>query len=332
MTVREMLEQREKEYLAPFAAFSGDATREHADDECDMRTAFQRDRDRILHCNSFRRLKRKTQVFLSPEGDHYRTRLTHTLEVAQIARSMARALSLNEDLAEAAALGHDLGHTPFGHAGERALADVCPFGFYHYEQSVRVVTRLEKMGRGLNLTKQTIDAIGHHSGDVWAQTLEGQIVRYADKIAYANHDIDDAIRGGVLENGDVPFEIAEILGGNSRQRLNTMIRAVVEESRGRDRIEMEKTVKNAHAALLRFMFDNVYISSAAKTEECKAEEIVKSLYRHFAEHPEQMPEEYQLIIEREGVPRAACDYISGMTDNYAVSKYSELYLPTFWMK
>ncbi len=297
-----------------------------------MRTAFQRDRDRILHCNSFRRLKRKTQVFLSPEGDHYRTRLTHTLEVAQIARSMARALNLNEDLAEAAALGHDLGHTPFGHAGERALAQVCPHGFYHYEQSVRVVTRLEKMGRGLNLTRQTIDAIGHHSGDVWAQTLEGQIVRYADKIAYANHDIDDAIRGGVLENGDVPFEIAEILGGNSRQRLNTMIRAVVEESRGRDRIEMEKTVKNAHAALLRFMFDNVYISSAAKTEERKAEEIVKSLYRYFAEHPEQMPEEYQLIIEREGVPRAACDYISGMTDNYAVSKYSELYLPTFWMK
>ena len=297
-----------------------------------MRTAFQRDRDRILHCNSFRRLKRKTQVFLSPEGDHYRTRLTHTLEVAQIARSMARALNLNEDLAEAAALGHDLGHTPFGHAGERALAAVCPFGFYHYEQSVRVVTRLEKMGRGLNLTTQTIDAIGHHSGDVWAQTLEGQIVRYADKIAYANHDIDDAIRGGVLENGDVPFEIAEILGGNSRQRLNTMIRAVVEESRGRDRIEMEKTVKNAHAALLRFMFDNVYISSAAKTEERKAEEIVKSLYQYFAEHPEQMPEEYQLIIEQEGVPRAACDYISGMTDNYAVSKYSELYLPNFWMK
>ncbi|MBO5783729.1 MAG: deoxyguanosinetriphosphate triphosphohydrolase [Clostridia bacterium] len=332
MTVREILEAREKEYLSSFAAHSCDATREYADEECDMRTAFQRDRDRILHCNSFRRLKRKTQVFLSPEGDHYRTRLTHTLEVAQIARSMARALNLNEDLAEAAALGHDLGHTPFGHAGERALAEVCPFGFYHYEQSVRVVTRLEKMGRGLNLTRQTIDAIGHHSGDVWAQTLEGQIVRYADKIAYANHDIDDAIRGGVLENGDVPFEIAEILGGNSRQRLNTMIRAVVEESRGRDRIEMEKTVKNAHAALLRFMFDNVYISSAAKTEERKAEEIVKSLYRYFAEHPEQMPEEYQLIIEREGIPRAACDYISGMTDNYAVSKYSELYLPTFWMK
>ena len=332
MTVREMLEAREKEYLSSFAAHSCDATREHEDEECDMRTAFQRDRDRILHCNSFRRLKRKTQVFLSPEGDHYRTRLTHTLEVAQIARSMARALNLNEDLAEAAALGHDLGHTPFGHAGERALAQVCPFGFYHYEQSVRVVTRLEKMGRGLNLTKQTIDAIGHHSGEVWPQTLEGQIVRYADKIAYANHDIDDAIRGGILENGDVPFEIAEILGGNSRQRLNTMIRAVVEESRGCDRIEMEKTVKNAHAALLRFMFDNVYISSAAKTEECKAEEIVKSLYRYFVEHPEQMPEEYQLIIEREGVPRAACDYISGMTDNYAVSKYSELYLPTFWMK
>ena len=332
MTVRDMLEAREREYLSPFAALSCHATREREDAECDMRTAFQRDRDRILHCNSFRRLKRKTQVFLSPEGDHYRTRLTHTLEVAQIARSMARALNLNEDLAEAAALGHDLGHTPFGHAGERALAEVCPFGFYHYEQSVRVVTRLEKMGRGLNLTKQTIDAIGHHSGEVWAQTLEGQIVRHADKIAYANHDIDDAIRGGVLENGDVPFEIAEILGGNSRQRLNTMIRAVVEESRGKERIEMEKTVKNAHAALLRFMFDNVYISSAAKTEERKAEEIVKSLYQYFVEHPEQMPEEYQLIIEQEGIPRAACDYISGMTDNYAVSKYSELYLPTFWMK
>lgn len=332
MTVRETLEQREKEYLSSFAAYSCEATREHPDKECDMRTAFQRDRDRILHCNSFRRLKRKTQVFLSPEGDHYRTRLTHTLEVAQIARSMARALSLNEDLAEAAALGHDLGHTPFGHAGERALNEVCPHGFYHYQQSVRVVARLEKMGRGLNLTRQTIDAIGHHSGDVWAQTLEGQIVRYADKIAYANHDIDDAIRGGVLENGDVPFEIAEILGGNSRQRLDTMIRAVVEESRGRDCIEMEKTVKNAHAALLRFMFDNVYITSAAKAEERKAEEIVKSLYRYFAERPEQMPEEYQMIIEQEGVSRAACDYISGMTDNYAVSKYSELFLPTFWMK
>ncbi len=332
MTVREMLEMREKEYLSIHAAQSCDATRARDEDECDMRTAFQRDRDRILHCNSFRRLKRKTQVFLSPEGDHYRTRLTHTLEVAQIARSMARALSLNEDLAEAAALGHDLGHTPFGHAGERALREVCPHGFNHYEQSVRVVTVLEKTGRGLNLTDQTVDAIGHHSGDIWAKTLEGQLVRYADKIAYANHDIDDAIRGGVLENGDVPFEIAEVLGANSRQRLNTMIRAVVEESRGKACIEMEKTVKNAHAELLRFMFDNVYISSAAKVEEKKAEEIVKSLYRHFAEHPEQMPEEYQLIIEREGVTRAACDYISGMTDNYAVNKYSELYLPAFWMK
>ncbi len=332
MTVRDMLEMREKEYLSADAAHSCDATRARAEDECDMRTAFQRDRDRILHCNSFRRLKRKTQVFLSPEGDHYRTRLTHTLEVAQIARSMARALSLNEDLAEAAALGHDLGHTPFGHAGERALREVCPHGFNHYEQSVRVVTVLEKTGRGLNLTEQTVDAIGHHSGDIWAKTLEGQLVRYADKIAYANHDIDDAIRGGVLENGDVPFEIAEVLGANSRQRLNTMIRAVVEESRGKTCIEMEKTVKNAHTELLRFMFDNVYISSAAKVEEKKAEEIVKCLYRHFAEHPEQMPEEYQLIIEREGVTRAACDYISGMTDNYAVNKYSQLYLPAFWMK
>ena len=270
MSVREMLEKRENEYLSPLAARSCEATRAREEAECDMRTAFQRDRDRILHCNSFRRLKRKTQVFLSPEGDHYRTRLTHTLEVSQIARSMARALSLNEDLAEAAALGHDLGHTPFGHAGERALREVCPHGFNHYEQSVRVVTTLEKMGRGLNLTDQTVDAIGHHSGETWAQTLEGQIVRYADKIAYVNHDIDDAIRGGVLENGDVPFEIAEVLGGNSRQRLDTMIRAVVEESRGKKCIEMEKTVKNAHAELMRFMFDNVYISSAAKVEEKKA--------------------------------------------------------------
>ncbi len=332
MTVRHMLERREKEYLSAHACHSADARRVHAEEECDMRTAFQRDRDRILHCNSFRRLKRKTQVFLSPEGDHYRTRLTHTLEVAQIARSMARALCLNEDLAEAAALGHDLGHTPFGHAGERALRVVCPHPFHHYEQSVRVVTTLEKKGRGLNLTQQTIDAIGHHSGEVLPKTLEGQIVRFADKIAYANHDVDDAIRGGILQNGDVPFEIAEVLGANSRQRLNTMIRAVVEESRGKDCIQMEKTVKDAHAELLRFMFDNVYISSAAKVEEKKAEEIVQRLYLHFSEHPEQMPEEYQLIIEKEGVPRAACDYISGMTDNYAVSKYSELYLPAFWMK
>ncbi len=327
-----MLEAREKEYLSSFAAHSCDATREYADEECDMRTAFQRDRDRILHSNSFRRLKRKTQVFLSPESDHYRTRLTHTLEVSQIARSMARALNLNEDLAEAGALGHDLGHTPFGHAGERALREVCPFGFNHFEQSARVVTTLEKNGRGLNLTKQTIDAIGHHSGDILPSTLEGQVVRLADKIAYANHDIDDAIRGGVLQNGDVPFEIAEVLGANSRTRLNTMIRAVVEESRGKDCIEMEKTVKNAHAELLRFMFDNVYINSVAKLEEGKAEEIVKKLYLHFEKHPEQMPDMYQLIIERDGVSRAACDYIAGMTDNYAVAKFSELYLPTFWMK
>ncbi len=331
MNVREMLEQRERECLSKYAALSCNAHRAKPEEECDLRTAYQRDRDRILHCNSFRRLKRKTQVFLSPEGDHYRTRLTHTLEVAQIGRTIARALSLNEDLVEAAALGHDLGHTPFGHAGERALREICPHGFNHYEQSVRVLTSLEKHGRGLGVTDEVLDAVLHHSSTgASARTLEGQIVQAADKIAYANHDVDDAIRGGILQNGDIPYEIASVLGPNSRKRIDTMVLAVVDKSMGKPGIEMEQTVKNALVGLIRFMFEHVYISSAAKTEEGKAQQIVQRLYQYFVEHPHAMPDEYKLIAERDGVTRAACDYISGMTDNYAVTVYTELFLPTFW--
>ena len=332
MNVREMLEQRERDTLSPRAALSEKAERRVPIEECDMRTAFQRDRDRILHAKAFLRLKRKTQVFLSPEGDHYRTRRTNTLEVAQIARSIARALRLNEDLCEAAALGHDLGHTPFGHAGERALREVFPPGFNHYEQSVRVVTRLEHVGRGLNLTEATIDAIGHHSGEVLPQTLEGRVVRISDKIAYANHDVDDALRAGILQPGDVPYQIARVLGPDSRTRLNTMIHAVVEGSADLEDIRMAEPAKEAHRQLLAFLFDNVYIQSAAKTEEGKAEDIVKRLYRHFVENPLSLPGEYQLILEQEGTERAVCDYISGMTDNFAVAKFKELYLPGFWTK
>lgn len=328
MLIREMLEQREFDILSPNAAFAANARRARTEPECDMRTAFQRDRDRILHSKSFRRLKHKTQVFLAPEGDHYRTRLTHTLEVAQIGRTIARALCLNEDLVEAASLGHDLGHTPFGHAGERALRSVCPLGYSHNEQSVRIATSLEKMGRGLNLTNEVLDAMLCHSGELVAKTLEGQIVRIADKIAYVNHDVDDAIRGGILTNDDLPFDIRAVLGPNSRIRINTMVSAVIDASR--EKIDMDPVVRDATYALRQFMFDQVYTDSAAKTEEHKAVRLVEELYLHYVKHPETLPDEFRIIADREGVPRAVADYVSGMTDNYAVSKYKELFVPAFW--
>ncbi len=320
MLIREMLEQRERDTLSPDAAFSAQARRARPEPECDMRTAFQRDRDRILHSKSFRRLKHKTQVFLSPEGDHYRTRLTHTLEVAQIGRTIARALRLNEDLVEAAALGHDLGHTPFGHAGERALRS---------EQSVRIATALEKTGRGLNLTNEVLDAMLCHSGSFNARTLEGQIVRIADKIAYVNHDVDDAIRGGILTNDDLPFDIRAVLGSNSRIRINTMVSAVIEASGG-GMVDMDPIVREATYALRQFMFDQVYTNSAAKAEEHKAVHLVETLYLHYVKYPETLPDEFRLIADRESVPRAVADYVSGMTDNYAVSVYKELFIPDFW--
>lgn len=329
MSIREMLEQRERDTLSPDATFAAQATRERPEPECDMRTAFQRDRDRILHSKSFRRLKHKTQVFLSPEGDHYRTRLTHTLEVAQIGRTIARALRLNEDLVEAATLGHDLGHTPFGHAGERALRSVCPLGYSHNEQSVRIATTLEKTGRGLNLTNEVLDAMLCHSGNFTARTLEGQIVRIADKIAYVNHDVDDAIRGGILTNDDLPFDIRAVLGSNSRIRINTMVSAVIEASVDGE-IDMDPIVRKATYALRQFMFDQVYTNSAAKAEEHKAVHLVETLYLHYVKYPETLPDEFRLIADRESVPRAVADYVSGMTDNYAVSVYKSLFIPDFW--
>ncbi len=330
MTVRETLEQRERSYLSPYAAFSENAVRNREDEKCPLRTEFQRDRDRITHCKSFRRLKRKTQVFLSPEGDHYRTRLTHTLEVAQIGRTIARALGLNEDLVEAAALGHDLGHTPFGHAGERALDAVSSFGFVHSQQSLRVAEIIEKSGSGLNLTKQTLDAIACHSGGTEAKTLEGRILRFADKLAYINHDVDDAIRGGIICNEDIPFEIRATLGPNSSIRINTMVNAVVSASVGKNDIIMQEEIKQACEELKRFMFSNVYIESAAKTQEGKAENLVKELYNYYMENPELMPDEYKLISQRESVERAVVDFVAGMTDNYAMHIYTQLKLPSNW--
>lgn len=330
MTIREETEAIERQTLSSCATLSANSLgRRLPLTEDPIRPCFQRDRDRILHSKAFRRLKQKTQVFLSPEGDHYRTRLTHTLEVAQIGRTIARALRLNEDLVEAAALGHDLGHTPFGHAGERALRSVCPLGYSHNEQSVRIATALEKTGRGLNLTNEVLDAMLCHSGSFNARTLEGQIVRIADKIAYVNHDVDDAIRGGILTNDDLPFDIRAVLGSNSRIRINTMVSAVIEASGG-GMVDMDPIVREATYALRQFMFDQVYTNSAAKAEEHKAVHLVETLYLHYVKYPETLPDEFRLIADRESVPRAVADYVSGMTDNYAVSVYKELFIPDFW--
>ncbi|MBR3844192.1 MAG: deoxyguanosinetriphosphate triphosphohydrolase [Clostridia bacterium] len=292
-----------------------------------LRTCFQRDKDRILHCNAFRRLKYKTQVFLSPERDHYRTRLTHTLEVSQIARTIARSLQLNEDLTEAIALGHDLGHTPFGHAGERALDACFPGGFRHNEHSVRVVQVLEKDGKGLNLTHEVLDGIVNHTSGV-ALTWEGRVVRLSDRIAYINHDIDDAIRAGVLKEEDIPASLRKVLGDRRSQRINTLVNSVVDNSL--DDVMMDPKVAEAFEELHNFMFCEVYRNPVAKGQEGKAITMVQQLYRYFTEHTAQLPGEYQRVLEKEGVRRAACDYIAGMTDRYAVDMYTELFVPYSW--
>ncbi len=329
MLVREKTQRLEHETLAPWAAFSDETRgRERPEEECELRTPFQRDRDRIIHCKSFRRLKHKTQVFLAPEGDHYRTRLTHTLEVAQIARTISRALSLNEDLTEAVALGHDLGHTPFGHAGERALDALVPGGFRHYEQSVRVVERLEKEGRGLNLTYEVRNGILCHTCGAEADTAEGRIVRWADKIAYMNHDIDDAIRAGVMAEEDIPKEITDALGDSKTRRITSLIKSVVNSSHGMD-IAMDQGTYQAFQALDRFMYQAVYLNEYAKKEEKKVPHIMESLYRHFLD-PDYLPDYMKRIAEEEGKERAACDYVAGMTDHYAVSCYTELFIPKAW--
>ncbi len=337
MTIREMIEQREHEILSPYASFS-DASlgREEAEEPCEIRPAYARDRDRILHCKSFRRLKHKTQVFLAPEGDHYRTRLTHTLEVAQIARTIARALRLNEDLTEAIALGHDLGHTPFGHAGEEVLDKICPFGFSHYNQSVRIVEVLEKNGRGLNLTREVRDGILNHRTQGKPATLEGKIVRFADKIAYINHDIDDAVRAGILTEETLPAHFTDVLGHSVRERLDTMVKGIILASLDKPDIQMEPEVLTAMMGLRTFMFQNVYLDAAAtKNEERKAKQVIADLYEYYMEHFEELADEYQQMygLYNQG-PReqVVCDYIAGMSDQYAIATFQELFVPKAWKK
>ena len=333
MTIREQLEQRELQYLSPYAMKSSESKgRKREEKECDLRPVFQRDRDRILHSKSFRRLKQKTQVFLLPKGDHYRTRLTHTLEVSQNARTIAKALRLNEDLVEAISLGHDLGHTPFGHAGERALDEVNPNGFRHNEQSVRVVECLEKDGRGLNLTKEVLDGILTHQTSGEPMTLEGQIVRLSDKIAYVNHDIDDAIRGGILSEADIPPKFRKILGNSTRERLNRITRDVITYSMDQPKVQMSEEVEEAMQGLRKFMFENVYRNAKAKQEEDKAVEMVKNLYGYYMDHIESLPEEYLNFMQfnQDTKEQVICDYIAGMTDNYAVKKFQEIFIPESW--
>ena len=329
MTIREQTQAMEREMLAPWAALSSNTRgRQHPEEECEMRTPYQRDRDRIIHCKSFRRLKHKTQVFLSPEGDHYRTRLTHTLEVSQIARTIARALRLNEDLTEAVALAHDLGHTPFGHAGERALNALLPHGFRHYEQSLRVVERLEKDGRGLNLTYEVRNGILCHTTGLEADTAEGRIIRWADKIAYINHDIDDAIRAGVLREEDIPKKITSALGDSKTKRITALIQAVVENSR-EGVIAMDPATLELFDELNDFMYQAVYLNEYAKKEERKVPHIIHSLYLHFKD-PKYLPDYMQKIVREEGPEVASCDYVAGMTDHYAVACYQELFIPKAW--
>lgn len=296
--------------------------------ECEIRTAYQRDRDRIIHCNAFRRLKHKTQVFLSPDGDHYRTRLTHTLEVAQIARTIARGLALNEDLTEAISLGHDLGHTPFGHAGERALNKVYPGGFKHYEQSLRVVDVLEKNGKGLNLTYEVRNGILCHTKGKPADTLEGRVVKLADRIAFINHDIDDAVRGGVISEESLPLEVRRCLGNTKSRRINTLVLSAIENTT--DDICLSPDVQDAFDTLYDFMFDRVYTNPVCKGEESKAMSMLESLYQFFCAHPEEMSGEYITIAFKEGAERAACDYIAGMTDGFAIKTYSNYFIPSGW--
>lgn len=329
MTIREEIQRAEAMMLSKHATLSINSKgRQRPEPDCDMRTPYQRDRDRIIHSKSFRRLKHKTQVFLSPEGDHYRTRLTHTLEVAQIARTIARALRLNEDLAEAAALGHDLGHTPFGHAGERALDALMERGFKHYEQSVRVVDKLEKDGKGLNLTHEVREGILRHTTGVEAETTEGRIIRWADKIAYINHDIDDAIRADVLKETELPSDLIGVLGDTKTRRITTMITALIEEST-EGGICMPPAVYKAYKELQEFMFQAVYLNDYAKSEEKKVPHIMESLYRHFL-NPDRLPPHMQKIAEEEGKDVASADYVSGMTDQYAISFFKELYIPKAW--
>ena len=333
MNIREEQEKREHLIFSPYASFSDESRGRDRDEEpCPMRTIYQRDRDRIIHCKTFRRLKHKTQVFLAPEGDHYRTRLTHTLEVAQIARSIARALNLNEDLTEAIALGHDLGHTPFGHAGERTLNSLCPMGFAHYKQSIRVVEFLEKDGQGLNLTWEVRDGILNHRTSGNPSTHEGKAARLSDKIAYINHDIDDGIRAGILKESDIPSEYTDVLGDSTKERLNTMISDIIMNSIGKNDLVMSEPVRKAMTELRKFMFESLYLNPTAKSEEAKADKLITELYRYYVANTDKLPDTYKRFITEfdERPEQVVCDYIAGMSDQYSISKFQEIFVPKAW--
>lgn len=331
MTIRQHEEEREKRELSEFATLSCESLgRAREESACDIRTCFMRDRDRILHSKSFRRLKHKTQVFISPEGDHYRTRLTHTLEVSGIARTIARALRLNENLTEAIAMGHDLGHTPFGHGGERELAAITDGRFSHNLQSVRVAEKIERQGKGLNLTAEVLDGIACHSGELKAKTLEGKIVALSDRIAYINHDIDDACRAGLMRESDIPREYKDILGHRHSKRINTLVLDAISASMNKSDILMSDEVEKAMLGLRKFMFERVYRAEYALRQEEKVRGMIAKLFEYYSRDTDRLPDEYRDIAERDGVETAVCDYIACMTDRYALNIYSELFLPISW--
>ena len=334
MFLREMTEELERQTLSPYAALSADSRgRQRPMEPCQIRTCYQRDIDRILHSKSFRRLMHKTQVFLQPEGDHYRTRMTHTLEVVRISRTIARGLRLNEDLTEAIALGHDLGHTPFGHAGERVLNEILPGGFRHNEQSLRVVDRLEKGGEGLNLCYEVRRGILCHTGPDRAETLEGQIVRVADKIAYINHDIDDAVRGGIIRESDIPAHLRTRLGASHGTRIDTLVTAMIDYGLRYCEIGMDRSVHDDMMELRQFMFEHVYRSPEVRREETRTRTMLQSLYRYFAEHPDEMPDDYFVLMTKgEPLERVVCDYIASMTDRYSIAVFRRLFIPNSWSK
>jgi len=330
VTIKEMTELNEEKMLSPFATLSKNTKgRQREISPCNIRTEFQRDRDRIIHAKSFRRLKHKTQVFLAPAGDHYRTRLTHTMEVSQIARTIARGLRLNEDLTEAIALGHDLGHTPFGHTGEFVLDEICSFGFSHFKHSLRVVDYLEN-GTGLNLTYEVRDGIVNHAGDNEAKTLEGKIIKLADRIAYINHDIDDALRGGIIKEWDIPESCNKILGRTHGDRINTLITDIITASWEKDEITMSDAISSSMNELRDFMFKTVYVDSEAKGEDKKARKIICMLFEAFLEKPSLMGD-VRADIDRFGLEQTVCDYIAGMTDNFAIHKFNEIFVPKKWV-
>ncbi|MCL2662394.1 MAG: deoxyguanosinetriphosphate triphosphohydrolase [Oscillospiraceae bacterium] len=330
---REVREALEGQMLSPGASFSSRSKgRQRSEPECDIRTCYQRDVDRIMYCNTFRRLKDKTQVFLRPEGDHYRTRLTHTLEVSRISRTISRGLKLNEDLTEAIAFAHDFGHTPFGHAGERALDEILKDegGFKHNEQGLRIVEQIERSGDGLNLTYETRDGILCHTGDIKPKTFEGNVVRIADRIAYVNHDLDDALRAGILNEADIPAEVIRFLGAKHSERVNTLVLDMIEESEKCGEITLSSPLTEVLNNFRSFMYENVYLNMKAKREESKVYGIVSELFRFYFQSPGELPEDYRRIAEQDGLQRAVSDYVSGMTDKYAVHVYEMLFIPEAW--